>query len=109
MTLRRWGRTESGRVLVGVLVVWSCGLTGCDEGTDVGAGQTQSPAPVPQAVALAEENKTTVDPAIVAADNAFGLNALRALQSSNGSTNIAISPLSLSLGLQILYNGAVDA
>jgi serpin B len=67
----------------------------------------QIQAKIPQAVVLAEQSKTPVDPAIIAADNAFGLNALRALQSGDGSTNIAISPLSLSLALQVLYNGAV--
>jgi serine protease inhibitor len=109
MALQRRVRAVSGHVLVSVLLVLTCGLMGCGDGTGARADQTQTPATVPQAVALAEENKTAVDPVIVAADNAFGLNALRVLQSRNGSTNISISPLSLSLALQILYNGAVGA
>jgi serpin B len=52
---------------------------------------------------------TPVDPAIVAADNAFGLRMLNTLlqeQGASASGNIAIAPTSLSLALQIAYNGA---
>jgi serpin B len=106
-TLQMLVRAERCRVLVSLLLVLTCGLAGCWDGTGTRADQAQSMAKVPQAVALAEENETAVDPAIIAADNAFGLNALQMLRSQNGATNISISPLSLSLALQILYNGAV--
>jgi serpin B len=54
---------------------------------------------------------TPVDPAIVAADNAFGLSMLKSLLQVPGVTtdyNIAIAPISLSLALQITYNGAAS-
>jgi serine protease inhibitor len=46
-----------------------------------------------------------VDPAITTADNAFGIQLLNNLISGNAG-NVAISPLSMSLLLQILYGGA---
>jgi len=60
---------------------------------------------VPTAVAEAEKSGTPVDPAIVVADNAFGLKLLNTLtQGADG--NVAISPISVALALQIVYNGA---
>jgi serine protease inhibitor len=47
----------------------------------------------------------TVNPAIVAADNGLGLALFQTLQPS-AAGNIAISPLSIAVALQILYNGA---
>ncbi|HMK86808.1 MAG TPA: serpin family protein [Steroidobacteraceae bacterium] len=58
------------------------------------------------AVAAAEKAGTPVDPAIVAADNAFGLSLLDRLLQGDAGTNVAISPLSVALALQVLYNGA---
>lgn len=78
------------------------GCGGGGGGTGSGAGST----PLPAAVVQAENSNTPVDPAIVAADNNFGLKLLNAL--IPGSTgNVAISPLSVALALQITYNGAV--
>lgn len=60
---------------------------------------------LPPAVAQAQQAGTTVSPTIVAADNGFGWNLFETL--TQGSTgNVAISPLSVSLVLQIIYNGA---
>jgi serine protease inhibitor len=59
---------------------------------------------VPPAVATAKAASTAVDPSIVAADNAFGMSLFQKLQAA-GTGNIAISPLSVALVLQILYNG----
>ncbi len=61
-----------------------------------------TPAP---AIASAEKAGTPVDPAIVAADNNFGLSLLNTLLQTR-SGNTSISPLSVSLTLQIIYNGA---
>jgi serine protease inhibitor len=92
---------------VGMFLLALTVLNGC------GGGSTASPesntialAAVPAAVAKAKENNIPVDPTIVAADNGFGLSVLQALQAQGSSTNIAVSPLSLSLALQIVYNGA---
>ena len=64
---------------------------------------------LPAAVAQAQKADTPVDPAIVAADNAFGLNLLGTLLSGGNGGNIAISPLSVALALQVLYNGAAGS
>src|ERR1035438_9256595 len=60
---------------------------------------------LPTAVAQAREMDAAVDPAITTADNAFGIQLLNNLISGNAG-NVAISPLSMSLLLQILYGGA---
>lgn len=87
-------------------------LAGCgDSVTTTGNGaagalnSTNENTSLPVAVAAAEQADTTVNPALVAADNAFGLNLLNTLIPANGG-NVAISPLSVSMALQILYNGA---
>jgi serine protease inhibitor len=64
---------------------------------------------MPPAVAQARKADTPVDPAIVAADNAFGLRLLDTLLPGNGGENIAISPVSVAVALQILYNGAAGS
>ena len=64
---------------------------------------------VPTAVADAQSAGTPVDPAIVAADNAFGLKLLDTLLPGSGGNNIAVSPLSAALALQILYNDAAGS
>jgi len=86
-------------------------MAGCGGG---GAGSTaasaptptpSSPSATPAAVVQAESQDTAVNPAIVAADNGFGLTLFQSLQPS-AAGNIAISPLSVAVALQILYNGA---
>jgi len=62
-------------------------------------------ASLPPAVTQAKDAKTTVDPAIVTADNTFGLNLFKNLNQGS-TTNVAISPVSLALVLQIILNGA---
>ncbi len=63
-----------------------------------------SPA-APPAVMQAQQASTPVDPAIVAADNTFGVNLFQKLNSgANG--NVAIAPISVAMALQIVYNGA---
>ncbi|HEY0341084.1 MAG TPA: serpin family protein [Steroidobacteraceae bacterium] len=57
----------------------------------------------------AKSENSPVDPAIVAADNAFGLNLLNTLLQVDSTDNTAIAPLSVALALQIVYNGAVGA
>src|SRR5262245_50135196 len=95
------GRGSRVCVSASLLLTVAVGRAGCGAGTDgTRADQTQSPAQVsdvvPQAVAEAKETGAAVDPAIIQADNAFGLRALQTLQSQDGSSNITISPLSLS-------------
>ena len=91
-------------LLVTALLTAGCG------GGSVGSqapGATMPPVPgsVPTAVAQAYTAHASIDPAIIAADNGFGLQLLNTLAASNQG-NIAISPISVALALQIVYNGA---
>jgi serine protease inhibitor len=83
-------------------------LAGCGAGTQSPASNVVEPisgSGPPTAVVQAENAHTAVDPAIVTADNSFGLNLLNELTPvANG--NIAISPISVAMALQIVYNGA---
>jgi serine protease inhibitor len=93
---------------LGALLLAAALLTGCGGG---GAAQSLNPAAssanaqLPTAVAQAQQAQTAVDPAIVAADNTLGLNLLTTLLPGDGG-NVAISPLSVAIALQVLYNGA---
>ncbi len=87
-------------------------LVGC--GADATGGAVQSPSGgtatgTPSAVAQAQKNDSPVDSAIVSADNAFGLSLLDALLPEANGANVAISPLSAALALQVLYNGAAGS
>jgi serine protease inhibitor len=96
---------------VGALLIATSLLPGCGGGSDVNAGTPMTSPPatvaVPPAVQQAKEAATPVDPAIVTADNTFGLSLLNTLIAGNAGQNTAISPLSVAMTLQILYNGAV--
>jgi serine protease inhibitor len=99
------GGTALGTLLVVALV--GCGAEGTGAGIRSPAGGTADAAPT--AVALAQKNDAMVDPEIVSADNAFGLSLLDALLPGSNGTNVAISPLSVALALQVLYNGAAGS
>jgi serine protease inhibitor len=87
-------------------------LAGCG---GVSANMTLNSAPAipaatssssaPPAVLQAQSTGTTVNPAIVTADNTFGLNLLQTLI-AGATGNVAISPINVAMALQILYNGA---
>jgi serine protease inhibitor len=92
-------------------------LGGCGGGSamDGSAGPMPPPAPpsspsssAPPAVMQAQQANTPVDPAIVTADNTFGLNLFQNL-TSGASGNVAIAPISVAMALQIVYNGAGGA
>ena len=98
-----------GALLTAAVVLVGCG--GGSTGVQSPPGGTPNGTPLstsatPSAVALAQKAGTSVDPAIVAADNGFGLNLLDTLLPGSDGGNIAISPLSVALALQVLYNGA---
>ena len=92
--------------MASALLVLAAALSGCGGNGAASDSPVKNPAAPPAAVAKAKAENAAVNPAVVAADNTFGLGALQALQSQHSSLNIAISPVSLSLALQILYNGA---
>jgi serpin B len=56
----------------------------------------------------AQQANSPVDPAIVTADNTFGLNLFQNLNSA-ATGNVAIAPISVAMALQIVYNGAGGA
>jgi serine protease inhibitor len=108
-----------GAVLIAALGVAACGGGGDASSPSINPTSTPSSpstppsAPptsssTPTAVVQAESEKTAVNPAIVAADNGFGLRLFQTLQPS-ATGNIAISPLSVGMALQILYNGAAGS
>ncbi len=57
------------------------------------------------AALAAPEQAPVADPAVVNADNAFGLKLFKVLR-DGGAENAAISPLSVALALQMVFNGA---
>ena len=108
---RRW----KSRATRAVALLAAVGLLGgCGGGTDTAAPNPANPsgvspttnASLPPAVAQAQDDKTAVNPSIVIADNSFGLNLFKTV--AQGTTgNVAISPTSIALVLQIILNGAV--
>jgi len=91
---------------------------GCGGGSMDGSSMSPSPpasAPpsgpsttAPPAVMQAQQDNTPVDPAIVTADNTFGVNLFQNLYSGTPG-NVAIAPISVAMALQIVYNGAAGA
>ncbi len=109
----RPARADLAAVIITALSLAACGGGGeASNATGDSSPPSSSPptssTPTPTAVAQAESDHTTVDPAIVAADNGFGLTLFKTLQ-PGAAGNIAISPLSVSMALQILYNGAAGS
>jgi serine protease inhibitor len=91
------------------------GLGGCGGASINANSNPMSPGPpsspsssAPPAVMQAQQANTPVDPAIVTADNTFGLNLFQNLN-SGASGNVAIAPISVAMALQIVYNGAGGA
>ncbi len=91
--------------LVATAALGSCGGSAAVDTAQQGGSAPVTGTSLPTAVAQAHESGTAVNPAITSADNAFGLNLLNNLIAGN-SGNIAVSPLSVALLLQILYGGA---
>jgi serine protease inhibitor len=99
-----------GAVFIAALSLAGCGgagdsLTATSDPSPTPASPSPPSTSTPTAVVQAESAQTAVDPAIVAADNGFGLTLFKTLQ-PGATGNIAISPLSVAVALQILYNGA---
>ena len=91
---------------------------GCGGGSMDGSSMSPNPPPsappsgpsttAPPAVMQAQQDNTPVDPAIVTADNTFGVNLFQNLYSGTPG-NVAIAPISVAMALQIVYNGAGGA
>ena len=94
-----------GTVLLSLSSLAGCGGTGASSPASPSSGPSGDTS-TPAAVAEAKAQDTPVDPTLVTADNTFGLNLLQTLIQENPNTNIAISPTSAAMALQIVYNGA---
>lgn len=98
-----------GALLAAVMALVGCGGSPVSTVQSPPGGNSFSGGVIPTAIAQAQKADTPVDPAIVAADNAFGLSLLDTLLPGNNGDNIAISPLSVALALQVAYNGAASS
>ena len=110
--MRQRNRHPSLRLAIGLILasamVGGCGGSSMSPGSmgpTPPPGGSAPPAAAPPAVMQAQQANAPVDPALVAADNTFGLNLFQNL-SAGGSGNVAISPISIAMALQIVYNGA---
>jgi serpin B len=102
-------RLALGLLLAGIAAA-SCGGSSMNSGSmnpTPPPGGSAPPA-APPAVMQAKQANTPVDPALVTADNAFGLNLFQNL-TAGGSGNVAIAPISIAMALQIVYNGSGGA
>jgi serpin B len=95
-------------LLAGLVAACGSGTVATTATPPGGSGTHQPTDPTssaPPAVAKAFAAAAAVDPALVAADNGFGLSLLNTLLPAN-SGNVAIAPISVAMALQIVYNGA---
>lgn len=79
------------------------GLSGCGSGAD---SATSALDALPSRVADAVRRNTPVDNSLVAADNRFAFALFDQLRKKEPDANVFVSPTSISLALQIVYNGA---
>lgn len=97
-----WHRTaawlNSAAWLVSMALVAGCG-------SRISAPPQPSGLVAPAAVVKAYEANSPVNPALIAADDVFGLKLLDAILPGT-SGNVAIAPISIAMALQIVYNGA---
>lgn len=97
-------RASVAAVLSGMLLASGCNGSGSSDSL----ASVTDPAPSPTvgtAVEEAQRNDTPVPQQIVAADNTFGLALFNALN-QGATSNVAISPTSIALALQMVFNGA---
>ena len=97
-------RASVAAVLAGIWLASGCNGSNSDNSSDGGVGVPPSPT-VATAVEQAQQNDTPVAQQIVAADDTFGLALFNALN-QGASSNVVISPTSIALALQMVYNGA---
>jgi serine protease inhibitor len=90
-------------------VAWlgGCGGSSMNSGSmPINPGAPPPPSSsAPPAVLQAQQDNTAVNPALVTADNGFGVALFKNLN-AGASGNVAISPISVAMALQIVYNGA---
>lgn len=97
-------RASVAAVLASMLLASGCGGSNGDESDNNPTSNAPSRI-VATAVERALQNDTPVAQQIVAVDNAFGL-ALFNVLNQGATSNVAISPTSIALALQMVFNGA---
>ena len=100
-------RASVAAVLAAMLLASGCGGGNSDDSDNNPTDNGPSPV-VATAVERALQNDTPVGQQIVAADNAFGL-ALFNVLNQGATANVAISPTSIALALQMVFNGAAGS
>lgn len=98
-------RASAVAAAAAMLLVSGCGGGSGDNGNDSAADPPMASSAIPTAVEQARQSDTPVAQQIVAADNTFGLALFNTLN-RGATSNIAISPASIALVLQMIYNGA---
>ena len=83
----------------------ACGGSSVNSGSAPPGSPSSPTSTVPPAVKQAQEANSPVDPAIVTADNGFGIALLQNLN-AGATVNVCIAPISVAMALQIVYNGA---
>src|ERR1041385_7234390 len=109
----------SKRVPILLAGLLACGLSGCEtasgpaESTPVAPVQKETPVTqkddtslLAPAVAEAKRADTPVDPDLAAADNDFGFRFFGNLTKQSAESNVFVSPSSVALALDVVYNGA---
>ena len=89
--------TAIGALLAAAIALVGCGGNSASTAQNPAGGPSLMGGATPIAVAQAQKADSPVDPAIVAADNSFGVSLLDALLPGSDGGNIAISPLSVAL------------
>jgi serine protease inhibitor len=105
----------------GILLVFACTVIGGCGGSMSASMNSNPNSPnmpnmpnmpsgpaAPPAVMQAQQANTPVDPAIVTADNTFGVNLFQKLI-AGANASVSIAPISVAMALQIVYNGAAGA
>ena len=107
--IREWkGSAACGAVLLMAFALarvrWQCRRGPLDTGPRpiLDTSQRRHVARTPASSRRRRQENTPVDPALITADNGFGLSLLQTLiQAKPQDTNIAISPTSVAMALQI--------
>jgi serine protease inhibitor len=100
-------RTRTGGAMGAWLALCAAAVSGCGGDASVQPSKTGADLSA-TAVKAAYQQGTAVNPAIVTADNSFGLGLFNTLNQGD-SGNVAISPISVALALHMAYNGAAGA
>ncbi len=98
LNLNRYSTAAAGAICICLLSAFGCG--------GGGGGTTKAAVVLPPAVEAALRSQTSVPNAIVGANNNFGFQLLTQMRTTDTGKNVFISPVSVALCMEILYNGS---